>query len=154
MEEKLSLNDLAIEALKTSAKWCMFLSIIGFIFIGLMVVAGAVMSVAMSAMPADPYGGAMGMGGFEAIKGYIGISYIVLALIYFFPVYYLFNYATGTRKAIDSGNEDALANALINLKSHHKFLGIATIVMIVLYIFMIIGVVVFAASAAGQMGTM
>lgn len=151
MEEKLTLNDLAIAALKVSAKWCMFLSIIGFIFIGLMVVAGAFMSVAMAAIPTDPYGGSMGMGALGAIKGYIGILYILLAVLYFFPVYYLFNYATGTRKALDSENSDVLSTALVNLKSHHKFLGIFTIITITVYILGIIGVIIYAATAASGM---
>lgn len=154
-EHNLDLNDLAIGALRESAKWCMFLAIIGFIFIGLMVVAGAFMAVAMSAIPNDPYGGGMGMaemGIFSAIKGYLGLSYIVLAVIYFFPVYYLFNYATKTRRAIDSGDSDLLSTALVNLKSHHKFLGIFTIIMIVVYILAIIGMIAFAASFAGGMG--
>lgn len=152
-EDKLSLNDLAIDALRESAKWCMFLAIIGFIFIGLMVIAGAFMALAMSAMstamPNDPYGGAMGMNPFMAIKGYLGAFYILIALLYFFPIYYLFNYAKGTKQAIDSGNSDVLSNALVNLKSHHKFLGIMTIIMISLYILAIIGVVIFAAKFAG-----
>lgn len=153
-EHKLELNDLAVAALREGAKWCLFLSIIGFIFIALMVIMGAFMAVMMSAMPAmpsDPYGGAMGPMGassFDAIKGYLGAFYIVIALLYFFPVYYLFKYANGTKQALASGNNDVLANALVNLKSHHKFLGIMTIVMISLYIIGIIGVVIFAAKSA------
>lgn len=151
MKHKLELNDLAVAALRESAKWCLFLSIVGFIFIGLMVVAGAFMSVAMSAMPADPYGGAMGPMGavpFNAIKSYIGIFYIVLAVLYFFPVYYLYKYADGSKKALESGNEEVLSNALVNLKSHHKFLGIMTIIMISLYILAFIGIIIFAAKFA------
>jgi heme/copper-type cytochrome/quinol oxidase subunit 2 len=151
-EDKLSLNDLAVAALRESAKWCMFLSIVGFIFIGLMVVMGAFMAVAMSAID-DPYGGGMGsMNPFMAIKGYLGAFYIVLALLYFFPVYYLFNYAKGTKQALDSGNSDVLSDALVNLKSHHKFLGIFTIITIGLYIIGIICVVVFAARYASAGG--
>jgi hypothetical protein len=149
MEEELTLNDLAIAALKESAKWCMFLAIVGFIFIGLMVIAGAFMAVAMSAMPNDPYGGAMGPNPFGAMKAYIGGLYIVLAALYFFPVYYLFNYAKGTKQALESANTDTLADALVNLKSHHKFLGIMTIIMIAVYIIGIIVAVGFAASYAG-----
>ena len=148
-EDKLSLNDLAVAALRESAKWCMFLSIVGFIFIGLMVIMGAFMAIAMSAIPDDPYGGAMGMNPFMAIKGYLGAFYIILALVYFFPVYYLFNYSKGTKQALDSGNEDVLSNALVNLKSHHKYLGIFTIITIGLYIIGIICVVIFAARFAG-----
>lgn len=154
MEEQnnFKLNELAVSALRESAKWCMFLAIVGFIFIGLMVVAGLFMAVAMSAIPDDPYGGAMGMNPFAAIKGYIGVIYIVMALIYFFPVYYLFNYAKKMKEALQSFNENTLADALVNLKSHHKFLGIFTIIMIVLYIIIIIGAVgVFASMAGGGM---
>ena len=151
-EHKLELNDLAVAALREGAKWCLFLSIVGFIFIALMVIMGAFMAVMMSAIPSDPYGGAMGPMGaspFNAIKGYLGAFYILLALLYFFPVYYLYKYANGTKQALESGNSDVLSNALVNLKSHHKFLGIMTIIMISLYILGIIGVVIFAAKSAG-----
>jgi hypothetical protein len=50
---KMTLNDFAVAALRESAKWCMFLAIVGFIGIGLMVIAGGIMAVAMSAIPAD-----------------------------------------------------------------------------------------------------
>jgi hypothetical protein len=153
-EEKLSLNDLAIAALRESAKWCMFLSIVGFIFIGLMVIGGLFMTVAMSAissMPNDPYSQMGASNPFMAIKGFIGLIYILFALLYFFPIYYLFNYAKGTKQALESGNGEVLSKALVNLKSHHKFLGIMTIVIISLYIIGIIAVVAFAASFAGGM---
>ena len=154
-EEKLSLNDLAIDALRESGKWCMFLAIIGFVFIALMVIMGAFMAVAMAAIPNDPYGagaGGMGMGmnPFMAIKGYLGAFYILLALVYFFPVYYLFNYAKGVKLAVESGNSDTLSNALVNLKSHHKFLGIFTIITIALYIIGIIAFVIFYAKMASS----
>jgi hypothetical protein len=150
-QNTLKLNDFAVAALRESAKWCMFLAIVGFIFIGLMVIAGAFMAVALSAIPNDPYGGGMGMNPFSAFKNYIGGIYIVLAVIYFFPVYYLFNYAKGTKQALESGNSEVLTNALVNLKSHHKFLGIFTIIMIALYIIGIIAAVAFAASFASGM---
>lgn len=146
------LNDLAVAALRESAKWCMFLAIVGFIFIGLMVLAGVFMTIVMSALPAtmanDPYT-QMGMNNpFMQIKSYLGAIYLVFALLYFFPVYYLFNYAKGTKQALESGNDGILANALVNLKSHHKYLGIFTIVMLSLYIVGIIAMVIFAASFA------
>jgi hypothetical protein len=154
-EEKLSLNDLAIAALRESSKWCLFLSIVGFIFIGLMVIFGIFMSVIAAAMPSTEMGGtnevAMGVSVFAAMKNYFGLIYIVFALLYFFPVYYLYNYAKGTKKALESGNNDVLATALVNLKSHHKFLGIMTIVMISIYVLIFIVGIVFAASFASGM---
>lgn len=153
-QNKLSLNDLAIAALRESAKWCLFLSIVGFIFIGLMVIIGAIMGVAMSAVPSNvAFNGAAGTNPIVAMKGYFGVAYILFALLYLVPVYYLYQYAKGTKNAIESGNSDVLANALVNLKSHHKFLGIMTIVMIVVYILAFLGLIIFAAkfASAGKM---
>ena len=153
-QNKLSLNDLAIAALRESAKWCLFLSIVGFIFIGLMVIIGAIMGVAMSAMPSNvAFSGAAGTNPIIAMKGYFGVLYILFALLYLVPVYYLYKYASGIKKATESGNTDVLTDALVNLKSHHKFLGIMTIVMIVVYILAFVGVIIFAAkfASAGRM---
>jgi hypothetical protein len=151
-DHELTLNELALDSLRVSAKWCMFLAIVGFIFIGLMLVGGVFATVAMSAlseMPNDPYN-QLGMDNpVMQMRSYLGAIYIVMALLYFFPIYYLFNYAKGTKMALESGNPEVLANALKNLKSHHKYLGIVTIIIISLYILAIIGVVIFAASFAG-----
>ena len=148
MEEKLSLNDLAIEALRESAKWCMFLAIVGFIGMGFMILAGVFMMFAMSAVASNPaFGSVDPFGGFKA---YIGLMYIVIAALYFFPIYYLYKYATGTKRALESSNSDVLSDALVNLKSHHKFLGITTIVVISLYILIFIGAIIFAAKYASS----
>lgn len=148
-EDQLSLNDLAVSAVRESAKWCMFLSIVGFISIGIFVILGVFASVAMASIPDDPYGGGMGMNPFGAFRAYIGLVYIVFALLYFFPIYYLYKYAKGTKMALESGNNDLLADALVNLKSHHKFIGIMTIVMLSIYVLIFIVGIIFAASMAG-----
>jgi hypothetical protein len=71
---------------------------------------------------------------FGAIKGFVSIIYLVFAIIYLFPIYYLYKYADSTKKALNSGNTQLLTKAFSNLKSHHKFLGIASIIIIALYI--------------------
>lgn len=147
-DEDLKLNDFAVAALRESAKWCMFLSILGFIFIGLFVIMGIFMSVVMSAIPAEAMGPGMENNPVMAMKGFFGAFYILMAALYFFPVYYLYNYAKGVKQAFELSSSDVMAKALVNLKSHHKFLGIMMIVMISLYILIIIGVVAFAASFA------
>ena len=45
MEQNLELNQLAKDALKEGAKWTFFLSIMGFIGVGLMVLAAIVMTI-------------------------------------------------------------------------------------------------------------
>jgi len=47
-------------------------------------------------------------------------------------------------------DSETVSNALVNLKSHHKFLGITAIVMISLYIIIIIGAIVAGVAAASS----
>ena len=145
MENQFSiqLTEKAISALKESAKWSYFLAILGFIGIFLMIIAGIFMGSVMSMMPDQP-----GMGVLSAVKGFMSIIYIVMALLYFFPIYYFYKYASGTKEALNTDNSEQLAEALVNLKSHHKFLGIMAIVIISMYVLMFfVGIVggIFAA---------
>jgi hypothetical protein len=154
-QNNLTLNDQAVDALRVSAKWCMFLAIVGFIGLGFLLLLAIFMYAAMSAVPEMAMAGAgagmpggMGAGFFGAMKGFLCGLYVVIAIVYFFPVYYLYKYAKGMKNALESSNSDMLTEALVNLKSHHKFLGIMTIVMISLYIVLFIGMMIFAASMA------
>jgi hypothetical protein len=151
-QNNLTLNDQAVDALRVSGKWCMFLAIIGFIGIGLMLLFAVFMYAVMSAVPNMVAAGAgpnIGMAGiFGAMKGLLAVLYVIIAVVYFFPIYYLYKYAKGMKQAFESSNSDVLSDALVNLKSHHKFLGIMTIVLISLYILTFIGAMIFAATIA------
>jgi hypothetical protein len=57
-----------------------------------------------------------------ALKGIIGVIYIVLAALYFPPVYYLFKYATDMKTALQNQDSTEVGDALNYLKSHHRYL--------------------------------
>lgn len=147
-ENKLELNELAIDSLRTSAKWSTFLSIIGFIGLGFMLLAALLVGSVFSTM-SDNMG--MAMNPMAGIMKFMPLFYVFLAAIYFFPVYYLFKYAAGMKKALNFRNTEMVAESLSYLKSHHKFLGIMTIVVISLYIVGMIAMVIFAASMSSRM---
>ncbi len=142
-ELDLKLNQAAIEALKSSGKWSMFLAIMGFVGIAFMVILAIFMSSFMSILPdksaANPFG---------AFKGFISFFYIILAALYFPPIYYLYKYATDMSNGLLTKNSDTISNALVSLKSHHKYLGISILVIIGLYIVGIVGFIIFFASMA------
>jgi hypothetical protein len=148
-QNNLQLNEEAVAGLRESAKWSTFLAILGFIGIGFMVLGAIFAGIAMSAIPDDPY--ESGMGPMSAMKGFIPLIYIVFAVIYFFPVLYLYKYAKGMKDAINFQNSDTLSEACVQLGKHHKFLGIMTIVLISLYLIMIVGFAAFFASMAAGM---
>ena len=77
---ELHLNQTALDYLRESAKWSMFLAILGFVGVGFLALMAIIMTSVMSAMPDTP-------GPFGAVKGIISIFYLVIALVYLFPVY-------------------------------------------------------------------
>lgn len=109
------------------AKWAKFLAIIGFIFIGLMVLgslfAGAVISMMMpeGMVPAEMYAGVI-------------IYLLVISGIYFFPVLFLYQFASGAQRALATGNDTEIEKAFNALRKHYRFLGILTIVFLAIYV--------------------
>ncbi len=76
------------------------------------------------------------------VPEYLGLTmtivYLVLAIIYFFPVYYLLQFSLKMKKALTSKNDETLAKAFEMIKSHYKFLGVFTIITISLYVLLFI----------------
>lgn len=140
----LQLNEAGRSFLRTIGKWAMFLSIVGFIFIGLMLVfAFAMFSV--GALGSAAMGGAFGaIGG-----GFLGAMYLIIAVLYFFPVLYLFQFSSRIKRAFAENDSVQLNDALESLKSHYKFVGIFTIIFLSLYI-----LIIFFAIVAGITGAM
>src|SRR5690606_38683392 len=136
MEEKsafdtfeLNLSEEIKGYLRETSTWTLFLSILGFVGIGIMVLAGIFMSVLFASTGVqDPYESL----GFS--MSWMGGFYIILAVVYFFPVLYLFKFSRKMKSAITSKNNNDLTTAFQNLKSHYKFVGILTIALIALYI--------------------
>ncbi len=118
----------AIGFLKESAKWCKFMAIVGFVGVGLMVLAAVFMFIGFSALDSMNQ-----TSKFPFPTSAFSVIYLILAAIYFFPVYYLYQYATKTSVALQSKNQQLLTDGLENLKSHHKFLGIFTLIIISIY---------------------
>jgi hypothetical protein len=111
--------------LSETAKWGKFLAIMGYIGIGLMVLA-AIFVMGMGS--ASQLFQASGMD-----MSFIGIIYLVLAAFYFFPVNYLYQFSVKTRQALASQDVQHVTAAFQNLKSLFKFMGIFTIVILSIY---------------------
>ena len=123
---ELKLNNYAIGFLKETAKWVNFLAIMGFIGIGLIVIIAIFAGAIFSALPdSNPYA--------EISGGIITVIYLLIAVLYFFPVLYMYRFADKMKTALRRNDEDALTDAFMHLKSHYKFIGILTIVMLAFY---------------------
>lgn len=131
------------EFLKETAKWTKFLAILGFVGIGLMVLGSLVLLFAPSSLMSNgdfPFGG----------KIFMMLLYLAFAVLYYFPISYLYQFSENTKKAIENNDNNAIRDAFEFLKSHYKFMGILTIILLSFYAIMIfIGLI--GAGAAAMM---
>lgn len=112
--------------LKT-AKWAKFLSIVGFIVIGITAYSGIRMLV-----------GGFLLGMFIGVffgTAMQGIGYVLASVLCFFPTLYLFKFASKIKSSLQSSNLENLEDGFGKLKSLFKFMGILTIVILTFYIF-------------------
>ncbi len=117
-----------------TAKWTKFLSIVGFIITGLMVMVALSMSSVMQSMSEIPaYSGLAAMG-----SGVFTMLYLVLALVYFYPSYLMYKFSSAAKLAVLYGSQEGLSEAMSKIKSIFKFWGILTILFISLYVLMIV----------------
>src|SRR5574343_132081 len=122
---ELSLNSKINNFLLETAKWAKFLAIVGFVFIGLMVLAALVMIGAGASASRIP--------GFAGGTMLAGVTYIVMAVLYYFPTQYLYNFAVKMKLAIQNSQQNNLEDGFENLKSLFKFTGILMIVVLSIY---------------------
>jgi len=120
-----TLTAIAKQALLVASKWAKFLSIIGFIGVGIMVILGIFIMFQLSNLPINfqnnfPF-------------AWFGIFYVLMALLYFFPTYYLFQFANKTKKGISNNSNESVEEGLVNIKSMFKFIGIFTVVILSIY---------------------
>jgi len=134
-KESIEIEKEGLMHLFETRKWTMFLSVLGFIFIGLMMIAALVVLTVSS-------------------KGFgFGIAFFIMMLIfiviYFFPIYYLFKFSELSKIALSTKDNSQLTNALMYLKKHYQYMGILTIIGLSFYLLMF-----FFAGVAGTMSSL
>ncbi len=119
--EEINVTSLAIDYLKKAAPWIKFISILGFIGTGVIMLVAAVLFFIPLPFP----GQVPVMPGF----GFISIIYLLLALITFFPSLYLLNYSNSLSRIKNSIDAEAtLEKAFMWQKKYWVFIGIVMIV--------------------------
>ncbi len=123
--------------LKETAKWGTFLAIVMFVILGLIVLGGLFMGTLMGSLPMGDMPGMGSMGGV-----FMTIYFLVIAAIYFYPTLKLFQFSKKCKLAIATNSTELMTEALGNLKSCYKFIGILMAIFLGIYalIFVIGGI--------------
>jgi len=131
--EGMFVDDDAEYFLLGAAKWSYFLSILGFIGVGITAIMGIAFSTVMSTfstLASDPD---IDLPYEPSFPGWIWIIYIIIAVAYFFPIYYLYQFSVKLKRSIRQRDNFELTASFSYLKKHYKFIGILLIVMFILY---------------------
>lgn len=129
----LSIDPLTKSHLSEAAKWARFLSIVGMVSLVLMVLFGLFFSTIIG-RTSNPFEGAEPDTNVSSFMGIgMAILYIVLAAIWFFPLLYLLRFANTLKVALINNDQTALNVSFQNLKSCFRYVGIFTIIILVMY---------------------
>ena len=119
------------------ARWTKFLAILGYIFLGLMVLAGlglAMVAGTVSEMANNPLAGVGAAG--------MIIMFLVVVGLYFYPIYALMKYSSSMKSAMVTGSKEQFNTAVMYLKNMFKYMGILMIIVLCIYgIAIIFGVI-------------
>ena len=114
--------------LKETARWAKFMAILGFVFCAVYVLIALFAGSLMARL--STLGGNAGAGTGAALigGGLISVIYIMIAVLYFFPCLYLYNFAAKMQTALRANDQDQLNLSFRNLKSCYRFMGILMII--------------------------
>ncbi|MBN2814799.1 MAG: hypothetical protein JXQ80_12030 [Bacteroidales bacterium] len=125
----------AIQHLNETRKWTMFLSILGFVLLGLMLIS--VLFVLAAGSSRFPQAGIAG--------GFAFLMMLIICAVYFFPIYFQYQFSALSKQAILNKDSALLTKAMQYLKMQFKYLGILVIVLLSIYL-----IIIMIAIAAGS----
>jgi MFS family permease len=128
---KIEIDQETLKYLNTTRKWAMFLAIIGFIFLGLIIVIGIIAGTFLSAFSSEKLN--------SGIRGpLLFILLFLIAVAYFFPGLFLFRFSKHAAHAVQTQSKQELHKAIKNLKSYFVYIGILIIIGLSFYVIALI----------------
>ena len=124
--------------LSETARWGKFLSILGFVICGLIVLVGLFFGTLFSSLVSRSevsYEGNISTGSFGAMAA---VMYIIVAVVYFFPCLFLYRFSTKMKTALNGNEQIDLTLAFQNLKSLFRYVGVITVILLAIYLIVIL----------------
>jgi len=124
-----------------TSSWGKFLAILGYIGLGLLLILSLMMLFGMSFLN-DSLGTLSYFNQPQAISLVsMGIIYLIMIALYFFPVYFLHQFSKRVKSALLNNDISDMETAFKNLKSLFKFTGVVSIVVLSIYVLLLLIVV-------------
>jgi hypothetical protein len=123
-------NDM-INSMRSTKPWTKLVSILGFIVVGFCALIGIIMM----------FGGGLIPHGDGMSSVVTGIMYLIMSALYFVPSLYLLRYSSAVDKFINNMIESDMELALAYQKSFWKYVGIFSIVMLIISVIGIVAAI-------------
>ena len=136
VERQPAITDEALGFLKSSTGWAQFLAVVNFICCGLLILFGIILLVLSFVMPAGMMASGFKTASMGALTGgmlvFMSIFYLVMGGIGFVVAYYLYKFASASKRAVLMKDSDLLTQGIFALNKYFKITGILTIAILVL----------------------
>jgi hypothetical protein len=129
----LSIDPVIKSHLSETARWGKFLSIVGFVFCGLIILVGIIFISAFGNFQRT-YGTSESSSLIAGMGPMLFVIYIIIAVLYFFPCLFLLRFSNKMKAALAADNQPELTASFQNLKILFRYLGILTIIVIACYL--------------------
>lgn len=130
------LNKLAAREIYRAAGWGKFISVVGFVISAIIIFVGLVINKIISYAAAfNPQ--------LAVMPGWwFTIFYILIGILYFFPSLFLYRFSAKSKKALLENNENILAFSFSGLRLCLQFIGVVTLIFLILYVLVIMGLLI------------
>jgi hypothetical protein len=123
---KIEIDHETLNHLNTARKWSMFIAVLGLIFLGLIIIIGAIAGTFFTAFSTD--GTVRGLP-----ESLLLALTLAMAVAYLLPVVLLFRFSKYTGIAVKSLKTEDLRKGIKSLKSFFLYIGILIILMLAFY---------------------
>lgn len=148
-EERDAIPHGVVDALVKTRPWVLLLGIVTLLGCALMVMAGLFMMLLGGISGLGGLGGLGDMGALSVAGGMaLGAVYLVFAVIYLIPAIHLIRYSSAIKRMSSDPTGDSVEQALKHQLSFWRFVGIATVAIMGLYVVIILVALVMAIASA------
>ena len=131
----LTLDPAAKSHLNDAARWAKLWAIVGFVMCAMIlafaIYAGTSHSVVSANNRYEGFDNDMPVDR-DAVRVGVGIFYTIVAVVSFFPYFFLFQFASKVKSALASDDHQTLTSSFQSLKKTFRYLSILTIILLVL----------------------
>ena len=135
-------SDLAIDLLRRTKGWVMFLAVLGYIGTAFMLLT------ALGLIVGGSFASSTDMAALPFSLTAMGVAYLIIAAVYVYPCVKLNQYSNSIKRLLNSRVSVDLETALDKQRAFWKFAGIFAIIMLIMYVGLIVFMMIGGVAAA------